>query len=108
MKSFEFTDNNFEEVVLKSEKPVLVDFSADWCPPCRAMSPVIDTIASELAGNAAVGKLDVDANPIFAARFGVRNLLTFLVFKNGKLVERMVGAVPKNVLLEKVHASGIM
>lgn len=102
MKALEFTDSNFEEAVLKSEKPVLVDFSADWCPPCRAMSPVIETIADELEGKADVGKLDVDANPVFTARFGVRNLPTFLVFKEGKLVERVVGAVPKNVLIEKV------
>lgn len=102
MKSLEFTDSNFEEAVLKSEKPVLVDFSADWCPPCRAMSPVIDTIAVELKGKAIVGKLDVDGNPIFTAKFGVRNLPTFLVFKEGKLVERVAGAVPKNLLIEKV------
>ena len=102
MKSQEVTDSIFEARVLQAEGPVLVEFGADWCRPCRAMAPVLDLISEELDGKAIIGKLDVDSNPEFTARFDVRNLPTFLVFKQGKMVERIVGAAPKNVLIEKI------
>ena len=102
MKAIDVTDANFEEIVLNSAKPVLVDFGAEWCPPCKAMAPVIERIAEGLEGSAIIGKLDVDSNPESTARYGVRNLPTFLLFKGGKLVERVVGAAPKSILEQKV------
>lgn len=102
MKTINITDGTFEQVVGKPDKIVLIDFGAEWCPPCRAMNPVIEKLAEELEDKAIVAKLDVDANPESTAKFGVRNLPTFLVFKGGNLVDRIVGAVPKSVLEQKV------
>ena len=102
MKAVEITDQNIEEVIAKSQSLVLVDFGAEWCPPCRMMGPVIDKLAEDLSGKAIVGKLDVDANPQATAKFEVRNLPTFLLFKGGNVVERIVGAVPKSVLEQKI------
>ena len=100
--ALEITDANFEETVLQSDKPVLVDFWAAWCGPCRMVGPVIEEISSEYDGKAVVVKLDVDANQEFAAKYGVRNIPTVLMFKGGEVVGRQVGVAPKNVYTEAI------
>lgn len=102
-KAIEITDANFEEVVLKSDKPVLVDFWATWCGPCIMMAPVIDELAGEFADTAVVGKLDVDANRATAAKFGVMSIPTLILFKGGEAVDKVVGVSAKNVLAEKIN-----
>jgi thioredoxin 1 len=102
MKPIEVTDANFQQEVLKSDKPVLVDFWAVWCGPCRLIAPVVEEIATEYSGQLKVGKMDVDNNPETAMQFGIRNIPTLLVFKNGKVVDHIVGALPKRNLLEKL------
>jgi thioredoxin 1 len=91
-----FTDAGFDQEVLRSDVPVLVDFWAEWCGPCRQMAPTIDTVASEYAGKAKVGKLDVDSNGNTAMRYNIRGIPTLLLFKNGQVVEQIVGAVGKS------------
>uniref|UniRef100_A0A3Q2YUA3 Thioredoxin n=1 Tax=Hippocampus comes TaxID=109280 RepID=A0A3Q2YUA3_HIPCM len=90
--ALEITDATFDEVVLKNDKPVVVDFWAAWCGPCRMVGPIIDEVSQEYDGKAVVGKVDVDANQQFAAKYGVRNIPTVLVFKDGEIVNRQVGA----------------
>jgi len=102
--ALEITDANFEETVLKSEKPVMVDFWAAWCGPCRMVGPIIDEISKDYDGKALVGKLDVDANQEFAAKYGVRNIPTVLIFQNGEVVGRQVGVAPKNAYAEAIDA----
>jgi len=102
--ALEITDATFEETVLKSDKPVMVDFWAAWCGPCRMVGPVIEQISEEYDGKAVVGKVDVDANQEFAAKYGVRNIPTVLVFHNGEVVGRQVGVSPKNVYAEALDA----
>ena len=98
--AIEITDATFEEKVLKSDKPVLVDFWAAWCGPCRMVGPIIEEISEEYNGKAVVAKLDVDANQEFAAKYGVRNIPTVLIFQNGEVVGRQVGVAPKNTYAE--------
>jgi thioredoxin 1 len=102
--ALEITDATFEEVVLNSDKPVVVDFWAAWCGPCRMVGPVIEELSNDYDGRAVVGKVDVDANQEFAAKYGVRNIPTVLVFKNGEVITRQVGVAPKAVYAEAVDA----
>ena len=101
--ALEITDANFEELVLKSDKPVLVDFWAEWCGPCRMVGPVVEEIAKEYDGKAVVGKVNVDNNPQISMQFGIRNIPALLYFKDGQVVDKQVGAVPKSVLAEKLN-----
>ncbi len=102
--ALEFTDNNFEETALKSDKPVLVDFWAEWCGPCRMVGPIVEEVANEYAEKAVVGKLNVDLNPEVATKYGIRSIPTILFIKNGEVVDRQVGAVPKAALIKKLEA----
>ncbi|MAM16376.1 MAG: thioredoxin [Flavobacteriaceae bacterium] len=102
--ALEITDSNFEEIVLKSDKPVMVDFWAAWCGPCRMVGPIIDEISKDYDGRAIVGKLDVDANQDYAAKFGVRNIPTVLLFDKGELVGRQVGVAPKKAYSDAIDA----
>jgi len=102
--ALEITDASFEETVLKSDKPVMVDFWAAWCGPCRMVGPIIEQISEEYAGKAIVGKVDVDSNQEYAAKYGVRNIPTVLVFQNGEVVGRQVGVAPKNAYTEAIDA----
>ena len=102
--ALEITDSNFEELVLKSDKPVLVDFWAEWCGPCRMVGPVVEELAKEYEGKAVIGKLDVDSNPRIATEFGIMSIPALLFFKDGKVVDKQVGAVPKHVLANKLNA----
>jgi len=100
----QFTDSSWEQDVLKSDKPVLVDFWAEWCGPCRMIGPLIEELANEYAGKAVIGKLNVDENPGVATKYGIRSIPTLLVFKGGEVVDKIVGAVPKNMLAQKIDA----
>ena len=102
--ALEITDATFEDVVLKSDKPVVVDFWAAWCGPCRMVGPIIDEVSNEYEGKAVVGKVDVDANQQFAAKYGVRNIPTVLVFKDGEIVNRQVGVSPKKAYTDAIEA----
>ncbi|GGG95557.1 thioredoxin [Pedobacter zeae] len=101
--ALEITDANFEELVLKSDKPVLVDFWAEWCGPCRMVGPVVEEIAKEYDGKAVVGKVNVDNNPQISMQFGIRNIPALLYFKDGQVVDKQVGAVPKSILADKLN-----
>lgn len=101
--ALEFTDANFEELAVNADKPVIVDLWAEWCGPCRMVGPIIEEIAREYAGKAIVGKLDVDNNPQTTMKFGIRNIPTILFLKNGEVVDKQVGAVPKSVLVGKLE-----
>ncbi len=102
MAAIEITDANFETEVINSDVPVLIDFWAVWCGPCKMIAPIVEEIAGEYAGKLKVGKLDVDNNPAVAGKFGIRSIPTLLLFKDGKIVDQIVGAVPKNAIVQKL------
>jgi len=104
MKPIVVNDANFTAEVLTSEKPVLVDFWAIWCGPCKMIAPIVDEIAQEYDGKIKVTKMDVDANPRVTMEYGIRSIPTLMIFKGGQVVEQIVGAVPKRHLLDKVTA----
>ncbi len=102
-KAIEATDANFNELI-NSDKPVLVDFWAEWCGPCKMIGPVVEELAGQYEGQAVVAKMDVDANSQIPAQFGIRSIPTLMLFRNGQLVDKVIGAVPKTVLEQKLKA----
>ncbi len=102
MKPIELTNSNFQSEVIESSIPVLVDFWATWCGPCRMIAPVIEELASEYDGKLKVGKVDVDNYQQLAMQYGIRSIPTLLIFKNGTVVEQIIGAVPKKALVDKI------
>jgi thioredoxin 1 len=105
MKPVEITDENFEVEVIKSDKPVLIDFWAVWCGPCKLIAPIVEELATEYDGKVKIGKLDVDSNQQTSIKFGVRSIPPFQHFKEGKLKDTIIGAVPKSKIVEKLNAS---
>ena len=102
--ALEATDGNFDELVLKSDKPVIVDFWAEWCGPCRMVGPIVEEVGVEYEGKAVVAKVDVDSNPGITAKYGIRNIPTILFFKNGDVADKQVGAAPKSTIVNKLDA----
>ena len=103
-KTIHFGSESWEREVLQAKGPVLVDFWASWCPPCRVLGPVIDELAGTYAGRITIGKLNVDEHGELAARYGIQSIPTLLLFENGQIVSRQIGAVPKNMLVEALDA----
>jgi thioredoxin 1 len=104
MKPFTFTDANFDVEALKSELPIVVDFWAEWCGPCRMIGPIMEELAESFDGKAKIGKLNVDENPQIAMKYGVRSIPTVLFIKNGEVVDKVIGAVQKSVFIEKLSS----
>jgi thioredoxin 1 len=104
MHPIEITDANFEQEVLKSDIPVLIDFWAVWCGPCKMIAPHIEALANEYEGKAKIGKLDVDSYPDLATHYGIRGIPTILIFRDGKVVDRIVGNYPKDVYASRLEA----
>ena len=102
--ALEATDGNFDELVLQADKPVIVDFWAEWCGPCRMVGPIVEEVGVEFEGKAVVTKVDVDSNPGITAKYGIRNIPTILFFKNGDVADKQVGAVPKSTIVNKLEA----
>ena len=102
--ALEITDQSFQETVLNSDKPVLVDFWAVWCGPCRMLGPIIEEVANDFEGKAIVGKVDVDNNQQVSVDYGIRNIPTILIFKNGEVVDKIVGVASKEVISQKLSA----
>lgn len=102
--AIEITDNNFEELVVNSDKPVMLDFWAVWCGPCRMIAPIVEEMSTEYEGKAVIGKVDVDSNPNVAMKYGIRNIPTVLFVKNGEVADKQVGAAPKQVFSSKMDA----
>ena len=102
--ALEATDGNFDELVLQADKPVIVDFWAEWCGPCRMVGPIVEEVGVEYEGKAVVTKVDVDSNPGITAKYGIRNIPTILFFKNGDVADKQVGAVPKSTIVNKLEA----
>ena len=105
MKPITITDDNFDVEVAKSDKPVLIDFWATWCGPCRMIAPIVEELAVEYDGKVKIGKVDVDENQQIAIKFGVRSIPTLLIFKDGKLKDTIIGAVPKLQIVNKLNAA---
>lgn len=103
-KAIEINDSNFDQIIA-SDQPVLVDFWADWCGPCKMIAPAVEELAGDFEGKAVVGKLDVQNNSQIPSRFGIRNIPTLLIFKNGQVVDKQVGVAPKAVLAQKLNAA---
>ena len=103
--ALELTDSNFEEIVLKSDKPVLVDFWAEWCGPCRMVGPVIDELSDDFEGKAIIGILNVASNQISADKYGVRSIPTVLLFKDGEMISKQVGVAPKQTYEDAINSA---
>ncbi len=101
-KAIEITDTNFDDII-KTSQPVLIDFWAEWCGPCKMISPVVEELAQELDGIAVIGKINVDDNPVITSRFGIRSIPTLLIFQNGEVVDKQIGVIPKSILKTKVR-----
>ncbi len=100
--AIEITDANFEELVVKSDKPIMIDFWAVWCGPCRMIAPIVEEMSKEYEGKAIIGKVDVDSNPNVAMKYGIRNIPTVLFVKGGEIVDKQVGAAPKQAFTAKL------
>ncbi len=105
MKTITITDENFDDEVTKSDKPVLIDFWATWCGPCKMIAPIVEELVDEYEGKAKIGKLDVDNNQQTAIKFGVRSIPTILIFKDGKLKDTIIGAVPKGQIVQRLNSA---
>ncbi|HAI75001.1 MAG TPA: thioredoxin [Microscillaceae bacterium] len=103
-KALVITDENFSNIIAETDKPVLVDFWAEWCGPCKMIAPTVEELAAEYEGKAIIAKVDVDSNPNVSMEFGIRSIPTLLLFKNGKVVEKVVGVNPKQVLAQKIES----